>query len=390
MDKKILVVNPGSASKKYSFYVGDKEVLGAHFEVENGGFIVTWKKDGIDEKVSISEFDFNKSAASVLARIKKEGFIGNDDEIDSVGFRTVAPGNYFLQTRAIDDEFLNQLSFAEDRAPLHVASLHVEIKEIMGVLSSVKKYAVSDSAFYKDRPEPSKNYGIPHSIAGDLEMFRFGYHGISGASIVRRIGEVVGSVPKRMVVCHLGSGVSVIGVKDGKGIDASMGFSPLEGPMMSTRVGNIDPGAIIHLIKRKGFSPDELSIFLNKKCGLLGLSELSDDMRVLIQKEADGDLGAKRAIDTFAYQVKKQIGSFIAILGGIDALVFTATMGERSNVIRERICDGFQGLGIKLDKLKNDSTIGKDGIISEDVSPVMIAVVKTNEMREIFEEIKEF
>lgn len=387
MEKKILIVNPGSASKKYSFYIGDKEVFGAHFEAENGGFVVTWKKEGTDEKENINEFDYNKSAAVVLARIIKEGFAASTGEIDSVGFRTVAPGNYFLQTRIIDDEFLNQLSLAEDRAPLHVSSLHIELKGLLDALPNVKKYAVSDSTFYKDRPEPSRNYGIPYSLATELEMFRFGYHGISATSIVRRTPGVIGRKPDRMVICHLGSGVSIIGVKDGKGVDASMGFTPLEGTIMSTRVGNIDPGAIIHLVKRKGFSPDELNLFLNSKCGLLGLSEISGDMRELIKKEEGGDFNAKRAIDTFAYQIKKQIGSFMAILGGLDTLVFTATIGERSNIIRERVCEGLQGIGIKLNKEKNNETIGKDGVVSESDSPVAVAVVKTDEMREIFEEI---
>ncbi|HBM45360.1 MAG: Acetate kinase [Parcubacteria group bacterium GW2011_GWF2_38_76] len=388
MEKKILIINPGSASKKYSFYIGDKEVFVAHFETENGGFVVTWKKGGTEEKEIINEFDFKKSATLLLARIKKEGFIIEDSEIDSIGFRTVAPGNYFLKTQIITDEFLDQLSLAEDRATLHVSGLHVELREISKLLPDVKKNSVSDSTFYKDRPDCSKNYGIPYSLATELEMFRFGYHGISASSVVRRVTGVVGKLPRKMIICHLGSGVSIIGVKDGKGVDASMGFTPLEGIMMSTRVGNIDPGAIIHLIKNKGFSPDELNIFLNKKCGLLGLSEISDDMRELIKKEAEGDIGAKRAIDTFVYQIKKQIGSLIAVLGGIDGLIFTATMGERSNIIREKVCDGLGGLGIKINKAKNNDTIGKDGLINENDSSVIVAVVKTDEMKEIFEEIK--
>ncbi len=390
MEKKILIVNPGSASKKYSFYVDGKEVLRAHFESENGGFVVSWGSDKVNEKKNITEFDFKKSAAIVLARLKEAGIMADAGEIHSVGFRTVAAGDYFLETRFIDEEFLKQLAGAEDRAPLHVSALHLELREFAIILPETKKYAVSDSTFYKERPDYSKNYGLPYSLAKELQMFRFGYHGISGASIARRAPLVLGNLPSRVVVCHLGSGISIIGIKDGKGIDASMGFTPLEGTMMSTRVGNIDPGALIHLIKRKGFSPDELNTFLNKKCGLLGLSEISDDMRELLKKEAEGDLSAKRAIDTFVYQIKKQVGSLIAVLGGIDSLIFTATMGERSNIIRERVCAGLEGLGIKINKAKNDEAIGTDGVISEEGSAVLVAVIKTDEMREMFEDVNRF
>lgn len=390
MKNKILIVNPGSASKKYSFYVGGAEVLKGHFEAENCGYIATWHHNGADEKENIDDHNFKKSSLLLLAKLKQIKAIESDSDIELIGFRTVAPGKYFLETRLIDDEFLRQLSLAEDRAPLHVSALSVELREFMITLPNVKKYAVSDSSFFAKRFEPSKYYGLPYEVADELEIFRFGYHGISAASIVRRAHEFLGKLPDRIILCHLGSGVSVIGIKEGKGIDASMGFTPLEGTLMSTRVGNVDAGAVVHLMKNKGFSPDELNHFLNKKCGLLGLSEISDDMRVLLQKESEGDFGAKRAIDAFTYQIKKQIGSIVFAMGGVDALIFTATMGERSNFVRDRVCRGLEDLGIILDNSKNDDMVAQDGIISRNDSGVMVATIKTDEMREIFEEIKGF
>ncbi|MEI6296999.1 MAG: acetate/propionate family kinase [bacterium] len=389
MYKKTLIINPGSSSKKYAFYVGGREVLKAHFEIEFGGLFVTYSINGAEKRTIVSEEQYKKSAEFILDLLIKGGVIVKKEDVDVVGFRTVAPGKYFLKTQKIDEVFLSELLKAEGRAPLHVASLVGELKEVEALLPGVVRYGVSDSAFYSERNNASRYYGIPMSLSEEYEIFRFGYHGISAKSAVRQATEILGKLPPRAIVCHLGSGSSVIAVKDGKGFDTSMGFTPLEGLVMSTRVGDIDAGALVYLMKQKGFSPDELNSFLNKKCGLLGISEKSDDMRDLIKREAEGDEKAKTAIDVFVYKIKKQIGAFIATLGGIDVLVFTATIGERSSIIRERICDGLSGIGIEININKNNDTINKEGLISSKDSSTKVLVVKINEMREIFEDIKD-
>lgn len=386
-DKKILVINPGSASKKYAFYIGDKEILKAHFEIENGGFVASVRMGESEEKFNFSEIQYKKSAEFIVDLLARKKHIYEIGEINIIGFRTVAPGKYFLETKEINSEFMKELEKAEDRAPLHVSSLTQEIKEINNLLPNVLKYGVSDSTFYAKRCVASKYYGIPMSLAEEYEIFRFGYHGISAGSAVKKVQEILGETPEKMIICHLGSGSSIIAVKDGIGFDASMGFTPLEGVPMSTRSGDIDAGALIYLMKKKGQSPDELNVYLNKKCGLLGLSEISDDMREIIKEESEGNEKAKTAIDVFVYKIKKQIGSFISALGGVDALVFAATMGERSSIIRARVCEGLRGIGIKLDKNKNDEMVTKGGVISEGGSPVKIIVAKIDEMREIYEEV---
>ncbi len=390
MEQKILIINPGSASKKYAFYVGDEEVLRAHFEAENDVFLVSWLEKGQTEKEILSDYDYKKSTEKFLKKVVYGEKIKEYGEITGVAIRTVASGTYFLEHHLIDEDFLDKISEAEDRAPLHLSSFLHEIRELQNILPEVKKYSISDSAFYSKKNKPSKYYGLPVQIAEEYDMYRFGYHGISASSVVRKLKKEMVVLPLDTIICHLGSGISVIGVKNGIGFDTSMGFTPLEGAVMSTRSGNIDAGALCYLLKRKGFSSDELISFLNKKCGLLGLSSgKTDDMRELIRGEDGGDEDAKRAIDVFVYRIKKEIGSMVFALGGVELVVFTATMGERSNIIREKVCTGMKDLGIVLNKEKNKKTTEMNGVISEDDSPVKVVVVKTDEMGEMFEIFKE-
>ena len=373
--EKILAINPGSASRRYALYDGGKELWWAHFEKDDGGFIVKVVENGKPSTVKISKADFDNSVGFFKDKIRDASVIGG---------RVVAPGQYYLENRKIDAGFLKKLKAAKEQAPLHVAPALLEIERVMKILPKAKMFAVSDSAFYADMPANAKLYSLPRKVAKKFGIYRYGYHGISIASVVGKIGKISGQMPKRVVICHLGSGSSVAAIKNGAAFDVSMGFTPLEGLPMGTRIGNIDAGAVIYLAKKLKMSPDKLGEFFNHECGLLGLSGKTSDVRELLDLENKGDAGAAQALNSFVYGVKRLIGAYTATMGGLDLLVFTATIGERSFIMRRRICAGLEEMGIKLDMHKNDAAVSRDEFIGTVDSPVKIAVIVTDELKEIY------
>ena len=373
--EKILAINPGSASRRYALYDGGKELWWAHFEKDDGGFIVKVVENGKPSTVKISKADFDNSVGFFKDKIR---------DASVIGVRVVAPGQYFLENRKIDAGFLKKLKAAKEQAPLHVAPALLEIERVMKILPKAKMFAISDSAFYADMPANAKLYSLPRKVAKKFGIYRYGYHGISIASVVGKIGKISGQMPKRVVICHLGSGSSVAAIKNGAAFDVSMGFTPLEGLPMGTRIGNIDAGAVIYLAKKLKMSPDKLGEFFNHKCGLLGLSGKTSDVRELLDLENKGDAGAAQALNSFVYGVQRLIGAYMATMGGLDLLVFTATIGERSFIMRRRICAGLDGLRVKLDAHKNDTAVSRDEFINAIDSPVKIAVIVTDELKEIY------
>lgn len=390
--KKYLVVNLGSASKKYSFYDGDKELFFAHYEKEDGNFVVTKGKSGERIKSVITKEDYENSAKRLLEILVSYGCIVDWKEISAVGFRVVAPGEYFNKTRFIDEEYRNKLAEEYEIAPLHVAVILKGIKDFYGLIPEVPFIAVSDSDFHSEIPDYAKIYALPIEDSQKLSLYRYGYHGISIRSVLHTIKEMTGVLPSRIIVCHLGSGASITAVKDGKSIDTSMGFTPLEGLVMATRAGDMDSGALIYLAKKLGLSLEKMDEYLNHKCGLLGLSGGKESgVRELLELEKSGDEKAKLALEIFVYRIKKYIGAYIAALGGLDVLVFTATIGERSFIARSRICRGLEHLDIKIDEVKNNQILGdKSDFIDSGEFPVKIAVIKTNEMSQIRKEMSDF
>ena len=387
MDKKYLVVNTGSASKKYALYSGEVELFKVHFEREGGGFVATLKIGVAEEKMTVSPADYDNSIDFVLGLLKSKELVANKNEIAAVGVRIVAPGAYFLANKILDQEFLDKLERAREEAPLHINPVIAEIGHLKKALPETAVFGVSDSAFHATMPEHSRRYSLPEKEASKFGIYRYGYHGISMRSVLSKIEKTPGSTPSKVIICHLGGGSTITAVKDGKSIDTSMGFTPLEGLPMGTRIGNIDAGAVIYLAQKLEMSLNELEDYLNSKCGLLGLSGKTPDVRELIELEKNGDKEAALALEAFAYNVKKYIGAYFAALGGLDLLVFTATIGERSFIMRSRICDGLQSLGMILDPDKNNKTVSTDGFIHGDKSPVKIAVIVTDEMKEIAKEI---
>ncbi len=386
---KYFIVNTGSASKKYALYQDSDRVFFAHFEKENGNdIIVTLNKGGESEKRTISESEYANATKYMIDEMAKQGLINGVNDISAVGLRVVAPGSYFLTNRAIDAEYRKKLEEAKEWAPLHTASIISEIDSLEAVLFSIPIVAVSDSAYHATMVEHSRYYGLPLDIAKRLDVLRFGYHGISFKSILPKLESLSRVATEKAIVCHLGSGSSIMAFKNGKSFDTSMGFSPLEGLPMSTRVGDIDAAAVIYLEKKLGLSPEEMEKYFNSQCGLLGLSGKTDDIRELLNLEVGGDERAKLALEIFSYKIKKYIGSYFAALNGADILIFSGTIGERSSIMRSRICRDMEALGIVIDNERNNGTISADGFIHHETnSSVKIAVIITDEMGQMASEI---
>ena len=382
--KKILVANIGTASKKYSFYEDGAEKVNLHFEETKDGIIFTEKVKNLSTTSKISQAEYEANGATVVKILKERGSIANEDEISAVGFRIVAPGKFFTETLVIDAEYLENLKKAGDIAPLHIRLMTGEIESMMKILPNAQKLAVSDSTFYKEMPEFTHRYALPKEMSERFDVYRFGYHGISMQSVVRKLG----SLPPKTIICHLGSGTSITALLNGKPLDTTMGFTPLEGVMMSTRIGDFDAGALIYLLKKTGKTPEELRKYLSEECGLKGVSEKSGDIRDLVSARDEGDENAKLALQMFVHRIKKYIGAYTAALGGLDQIVFTGMVGQRSFILRREICDGLQALGISIDLAKNDITTDTDADISGADSKAKVLVVWANEMGEIAQEME--
>lgn len=388
MGKKYIITNPGSASRRYALYEGNKRLLFCHLEEEDGGFVATYDILGKKNKVSISEADYKKGGAFLISLLLEEKLISQKSEIAAIGFRIVAPGEYFSTIRKIDSEYLDKLKGASEKAPLHMAGVFSEIDKFSELLPEAIFVGISDSAFHSDMPDVSGEYAITSDMR-EAGIKRYGYHGISFSYISLRMKDVFGSMPERVIVCHLGGGSSITALKSGKSIDTSMGFTPLEGLMMATRSGDIDIGAAIEIARNKKISIGEVEQYLNKECGLLGVSGYSSDIRELLKKESEGDERSSLALKMFVYRIKKYIGSYIAALGGLDALVFTATVGERSYIMRSRICEKMGSLGIVLDEGRNEG-FTEEGFIEDASSRVKIAVIPTDETSEMARETRDY
>lgn len=384
MEKKYLIINTGSTSKKYSFYIGEKKVYNAHFEMEGDSLIVTEIVNEVSEKKVIDKSNYVDAVGFIANSLVEKKIIDKKEDIDLVGIRIVAPGEYFLTNKLIDDEYLAMAEAALQKVPLHLGPALAEIKNVRKILGDKMAIAgVSDTTFHATIPECSRFYAIPIKDSRDLGLCRFGYHGISVQSVTSKAAETLGGLPEKVIVCHLGGGASVTAVKNGESIDTSMGFTPLEGLVMATRVGDIDPGAVLYLSEKLGKDIKELEYYFNNQCGLLGLSGKSDDIRELIELEKNGDLDSTLALKVYVTRIKQYIGRMAAILGGVDLLILAGTVGERSFIMRERICENLDFLGIELDKEINNASNGIDVELSKAGSKAKILVIKTDEMEEI-------
>jgi acetate kinase len=349
----ILIANPGSASRKYALYEGERERAQLHFEWYQDKIICTIHQRGEQHLTHTVLYDMGAVPGHVVALLQEYNALGADERIARVGLRIVAPSSYFLEDHIIDDGFVDTLQATKRRAPIHIAATLEELAMLRKEFSDVPIMGVSDSAFHATKPDYAWNYGIALDVADHFEIKRFGYHGLSVGGVVHELNAGKRLAPK-LIVCHLGSGASVSAVHGGKSIDNTMGFSPLEGVVMSTRSGSIDPTAVRALKDVCGFDDNAVEDYLNNRSGLQGLGG-SSDIRELLRREEDGDNRSRLALTTYIYSVQKAIGQMASALGGADMLVFTGTVGERSAVVRERVAARLHYLDFIIDAETNNA-----------------------------------
>jgi len=381
---KNLIINLGSASKKYALYQGLDLIYQAHFEQEGEDLIVTEIVAGEKNKRRLDDDLYAESVGVVLDSLIERGIISGREEVDLVSVRIVAPGEYFLKHRLLDDEYLKMADVAVKKAPLHLAPALQEIKSVKKFFSENQKIAaISDSAFHSTLPEKARLFAIPIADSRRLGLYRFGYHGISVQSVIAQAAAVFGGISKKTVVCHLGGGASVTALDDGRSIHTSLGFTPLDGLVMATRVGDIDPGAVLYLMEELGKNSDEIEAYFNSECGLLGLSGKSSDIRQLLELEAAGDKDATLALAVYVDRVCEHVAKAASALNGLDLLILAGTVSERSFILRERICRRLAFLGVKIDEKLNNESSGVEVVLSTPESKVRVLVAKTDEMKEM-------
>ncbi len=351
VEKITLVANPGSASRKYALYHEHHRLAALHFEIESGQVVCTISTPAHTVREQTSHTRLDKIAESVLPLIRKHHLIPDSAKITRIALRIVAPSGFFLEDHRLDEDALERLQQLRPRLPLHIGASLDEYHRLKKHLPNTSYIGISDSGFHKDKPDYAWNYGLPLELADRLELKRYGYHGLSVESAIHRLREHH-LLHNKLVICHLGSGSSVTAVKSGKSIENTMGYSPLEGLIMATRSGSIDPVAVNALQEAEGLDDDAAELLLNTKSGLLGISGVSSDIRELLQLEQQGHYRATLALAMYVYAACKAVGQMVAVLDGFDSLIFTGTVGERSEIIRNRILSHLNYLDIKIHEAK--------------------------------------
>ncbi|MDR1020564.1 MAG: acetate kinase [Synergistaceae bacterium] len=382
---KILVLNCGSSSLKYQLFDMNGEVVLAKGLVERigiGGSIVKHTKG---EDSAVREHDIQDHAQAIkivldLLTGPGTGVIGSLGEISAVGHRVVHGGEKHAKSVLVSDDVIKGIEECVPLAPLHNPANLMGILAMRKLLPGVPNVAAFDTAFHQTMPQEAYIYGIPFEYYDKDRVRRYSFHGTSHDFVSSRAAEILGRPIEslRIVTCHLGNGSSLAAVNRGKSVDASMGMGTSCGVLMGTRSGDVDASVLLHIMER-GVGASELSDIIHKKSGLLGVSGISSDLRDVEKAAAKGDKRAKLACDMLYRSVKKYIASFAAVMGGVDAIVFTAGIGENSDLTRKAAISGLEFMGVKLDDSKNDGLRGKEAIISSDDSKVKVLVVPTNE-----------
>jgi len=378
---KILVINCGSSSIKFKFFEMPEEKVVSYGIVEKiGEEISIFKYSGkvnLENKLKVKN---HQEGLKLIASTLLENEIKDIEEIKGIGHRVVHGGEGFVSSVRIDDEVIKKIEEHLYLAPLHNPHNLAGIKGCMEIFPKSIQVASFDTAFHTTMPELSFLYAIPYDFYQKYKIRRYGFHGTSHRYVARRTSEIMGKgkYEINVITCHLGNGCSITAVKNGKSYDTSMGLTPLEGLIMGTRSGDIDPGVILYLIEGLNLKPSEVSDILNKKSGLLGISGVSNDFRNLLPLY-NKDERVTLSIDMFCYRLKKYIGSYMAVLGNVDAITFTGGIGENVPLVREKSLSNMEMFGIKIDIEKNKKIIGKEGEISSENSKVKVFVIPTNE-----------
>lgn len=374
-----LVINPGSASKKYSLYEDGVALLSVRFEKTSEGYEYILTHRERREHEIISEDDYASSLEKVLLWCRDAGLTDAERRIAGVGVRIVASGSFFTEHRRVDEEYVTKLRAARPYAPLHISSTLQEIEKVRELLPEIPTFGISDSEFHKTLPSEARTYPIHPEDMEAYDVWRFGYHGISVESVIKKAETLFGN-SNRTIVCHLGGGMSITAVLNGKSIETSMGFAPASGLPMSARAGDMDAEALLYLMQRKNLTPEQAQTYVSTESGYKALTGGVGDMRDLLDRYEEGDKKAELAIHVLQHRIKKYVGSYIAILGGLDLLILTATTNERNATARKLFFGDLEHLGISIDEEKNTSLEGNtDSLISSE-NGAKIAVVRTDEM----------
>jgi len=377
-----LIINTGSTSKKYALYDQRKVVLEFRYERTASGYEVCTKNaTGAQSSAGITQTDFSASLTQVVPAIN-EYLAEHTKVLDSICVRVVAPGTPFQQHQVIDAAYRAALRQAELTSPLHVPTTLQEIHAAKLAFPAATIVAASDSAFHDTMPERSREFSIDRSDAELYDVHRFGCHGLSVASIVRRVHPVTGLNPERVVVVHVGGGVSVTALHKNVSIDTSIGYASASGLPMGTRAGELDAGALLRLMRSKNLRPSEAEMYLYTKGGLAGLAD-DGDIRRLLDRRSKGDAVATAALDLFVYHIQKMIAAMTVPLGGLDLLVLTGTACSRSAELRTLILSGLSHLGVAIDSDRNETLVNADGLFNKKDAAVKVAAIRTDEMGEM-------
>ena len=384
---KILVLNCGSSSIKYKLYNMDDESVLAQGGVERIGidnaFIQVKLPDGTKKKI-MRDLPTHKEGVQLVFECLTDpeiGAIKHLDEIDAVGHRIVQGGDIFNKSCIVTPEVEKGIESLIDLAPVHNKGHLAGIRAVDHLLPTTPQVTVFDNAFHSTMPDYAYLYAVPYEIYTKYHVRRYGFHGTSHRYVSHRVAELEGKDIKdlKIITCHIGNGASVAAIKDGKVVDTSMGLTPLAGLMMGSRSGDIDPSAVTYIMDKLHMQPQEMAEYLNKQSGVLGISGVSSDMRDVEKAAKEGNKMAQLALTMYDYRIKKYIGSYAAVLNGVDVIVFTAGVGENQASMREGATNGLDYLGVKIDKELNNTVHGTETKISTPDSKVDVWVITTDE-----------
>ncbi len=382
----VLVINCGSSSLKYQLIDSESEAVLAKGICERIGIDgrLVYQKAGLDKEITEAAMPTHKQAIQMVLDAlvnEKTGALKSLHEIDAVGHRIVHGGEKFTKSTIITDEVLKTVEECNDLAPLHNPANIIGVNACRELMPEVPMVGVFDTAFHQTMPAKAYLYGIPYEYYEKYKIRRYGFHGTSHGYVSKELARFAGLdyENSKLIVAHLGGGASISAVLNGKCVDTSMGLTPLEGLVMGTRSGDIDPSIIEFIAHKENLSIDEILNILNKKSGVQGMSRVSSDFRDLEVAYYEGNELAINAVEVFSYKVAKYIGSYVAAMNGVDAIAFTAGIGENTDFVRAKIVDYLGYLGITLDKETNDKTRGEEAYISTPDSRVKVCVIPTNE-----------
>lgn len=381
----VLVINCGSSSLKYQLINSDTEDVLAKGLCERIGIDgrLVYQKAGCEKEVTEAAMPTHKEAIQMVLDAlvnEKTGAVKSLSEVNAVGHRIVHGGEKFASSVVITDEVLDAVAECNDLAPLHNPANLIGINACKELMPGVPMVAVFDTAFHQTMPQKAYLYGLPYEYYEKYKVRRYGFHGTSHSFVSKEIASFLGMdlENSKIIVCHLGNGASVSAVKDGKCVDTSMGLTPLEGLVMGTRSGDIDPAIMEYIAKKENLDIAGVMNVLNKKSGVEGISGLSSDFRDLVDGMEAGNKRAEAAVEVFCYRVAKYVGAYAAAMNGVDAIAFTAGIGENAALVREKVCEYLGYLGIAIDKAENAKR-GDNVVISTADSRVKVAVIPTNE-----------